>query len=205
MIAIRFLLLYWTKNLKKSGKNASLNALLCTQLFSHPIFWKLPLKCFYCCTSLFSIVFNEKLKEIGQECFSQCISLTSAIFPASLIKIGRSSFQNCSQLSNVGFLNKAVEIHSSAFTGSQISLSSLRPKSFQEMRVKSPFYDSACPVCKEEFGSTLTPYVLNSCLHVFCLSCIEGFKALSDKCPLCNKPFQWKTKTIFQILSFHLQ
>lgn len=128
------------------------------------------------------------LIELGAKCFFQCSSLTSIVFPFSLSVLGKSSFENCVLLSSVSFTNLSIEVHPTAFLGCPPPPLSLI--FFEEMKVESKFFEPSCPICKEDFGPELTPFVSKSCQHVFCQNCIEEFTQMSDKCPLCHQLFR---------------
>lgn len=45
----------------------------------------------------------------------------------------------------------------------------------------------SCPICKKDFERNDPILVTNPCLHVFCKSCIEGWKGLGKhSCPVCR-------------------
>lgn len=63
--------------------------------------WSNPTGTFEGCTSLETIVFSEKLQEIGKKSFYKCSSLKKVDLPDSLVTIGKSAFSECKSLTGI--------------------------------------------------------------------------------------------------------
>ena len=88
-----------TPSIQQLGNNAFES---CTSL-SYVRFMKgsaadIPEQCFYGCSSLSTVVFNNELRSIGKLAFANCCSLEKIVIPDSVTSIGENAFMGCDDL-----------------------------------------------------------------------------------------------------------
>lgn len=106
------------------------------------------------------------------------------LFILHQLVLGLIVFDGCDSLLDVYICHPNLKIDLKHFEGSP--LTSLY-YFIEEMIQISPFYESNCPVCKEEFDNQQKPFVIKRCQHVFCQTCLFKILETSERCPICNQ------------------
>ena len=87
----------------------------------------LPVRAFFECTSLSSVILAEGIKEIGDKAFYACVNLEKLYIPGQLNKIGARAFFGCKRLIDLKLEAPVQGIGISAFSGcTSLSLSDVR-------------------------------------------------------------------------------
>jgi hypothetical protein len=100
---------------------------LATHVKVHPSVKAIKERAYNCCVRLTTMIFNERLKEIGEDAFSGCKSLHEISIPPAVKAIKKMVFYFCSQLTTVQIGEGVEEIGGAAFDRSKITSSYHHP------------------------------------------------------------------------------